>query len=100
MPRIIFWNVNRKDLTGFVCAATASTNADVVVLIENNVSIRETLEALQANVSEDFYHPTATLESDMRFHCFCRNRELDLYETHSESRISVGNSKLGGIELF
>lgn len=93
MPRIIFWNVNKKNLTGFVCSMTASTNADVVVLIENNVSSEETLQALQTKVSEDFYSPDA--KSDQRFHCFCRNRELNLSETHSEFRISVREFHIG-----
>lgn len=95
MPRIIFWNVNKKNLTSLVCSVTTSTNADVVVLIENDVSIEETLQALQTDVSQDFYHPYATLESDKRFHCFCKNRELDLSETHSELRISVRKLQIG-----
>ncbi len=95
MPRIIFWNVNKKDLTSFVCSITASTNADIVVLIENKVSIEETLQALRMNVSADFYLPYATLKSDKRFYCFCRNRELDLSETHNELRTSVRKLQIG-----
>ncbi len=96
MPRIIFWNVNKKDLTSFVCSITASTNADAVVLLENNVPIKKTLQALQTNISEDFYHPNALPESTgQKFHCFCRKRELDLSETHNESRTSVRELKIG-----
>lgn len=95
MPRIIFWNVKRKGLTRFVCSITASTNADVVVLIENNVSIEETLQALQRNVSEDFYYPDVISAPPHRFHCFCRNRQLDLSETHFGTRISVRKLQIG-----
>jgi endonuclease/exonuclease/phosphatase (EEP) superfamily protein YafD len=95
LPRIIFWNVHKKELTSLVCSITASTNADVVVLIENNVSIEKTLEALRTNVSEDFYHPNVSSESDKRFQCFCRNSELDLSETHSGIRTSVRKFQIG-----
>lgn len=95
MPRIIFWNVNKKNLTDFVCSIATSTNADIVVLIENSVSIEDTLEALQTNVSEDFYHPNASMESDKRFHCFCRNNALNLSEIHFETRTSVREFQIG-----
>jgi exonuclease III len=87
--------VNRKELTSFVCSITASTNADVVVLIENNVSTEKTLQALRTNVSQDFYYPNAISKSDQRFHCFCRNPELDLSETHSGTRTSVREFQIG-----
>lgn len=95
MPRIIFWNVNNKDLTNFVCSITASTNADIVVLIENNVSFEETLQALRSNVSRDFYYPNVITETDKRFHCFCKRPELDLSETHSGIRTSVRKFQIG-----
>jgi endonuclease/exonuclease/phosphatase (EEP) superfamily protein YafD len=98
--RIIFWNVNKKDLTNLVCLMTASTNADVVVLNENKIPSTAMLKALQKNVSEDFYCPNArTKDSDARFkerfHCFARNRELDLSEVHSGFRTSVRGLTVG-----
>lgn len=100
MLQIIFWNVNKKELTGFVCSITASTNADIVVLIENNVSTKKTLQALQTNVSQDFYYPNVISKSDKRFHCFCRNPGLDLSETHSGSRTSVRKFQIGEHKTF
>lgn len=93
--RIIFWNVNKKDLTSFICSITASTNADIVVLNENRVSCMKTLQALQDNVSKDFYYPNTSPTSEKRFHCFCRNSELDLSEIHSGYRTSVRKIKIG-----
>lgn len=87
--------MNKKELTTFVCSITASTKADIVVLIENIVSTEKTLQALQTNVSQDFYCPNVISESDQRFHCFCRNPELDLSETHSGFRTSVRKLQLG-----
>jgi len=89
LTRIIFWNVNKKDLTSLVCSISTSTNADVVVLAENSVPSEETLLALQTNVSRDFYFPKVISKSGHRFHCFCRNPRLDLSETHESGRTSV-----------
>ena len=93
--RILFWNVNKKELTRLVCSITASTNADVVVLLENIVSMEETLQALQANVSRDFYHPTVISTDQQRFHCFCKSPALDLSETHDGTRTSVRKLRIG-----
>ena len=93
MPRIVFWNVNKKDLTKQVCAIAASTNADVVVLNENEVSSEHTLQYLQRDVSADFYYPAVI--SDKRFHCFCKNTDLDLSESHDLDRASVRKLKIG-----
>lgn len=91
--RIIFWNVNNKDLKDHVCSLADSTNADVVVLNENHTSIEDTLNALQQTVSADFYVPKST--SERRFHCFCRTRILDVTEVHAGFRTSVRNLKIG-----
>jgi len=101
LPRIIFWNTNKKDLTDLVCSITASTNADIVVLIESNGSPKEMLTALQTNVSPDFYYPTV-IEPQIRqrFHCFCRTPKLDLSEIHSGVRVSVRKLKIGHDETL
>lgn len=93
MLRIIFWNISKKDLTDAVCSVAESTNADVVVLNESSLPIRKTLQTLQTNVSRDFYCPDAS--SDKRFHCFCRNRGLDMSEVHSGLRFSVRKLRIG-----
>jgi exonuclease III len=93
LSRIFFWNVNKKDLTSYVCSIATSTNSDVVVLNENTVPSVDMLQALQKNVSQDFYSPDAL--SEKRFHCFCRNPELDLSEIHYGERTSVRKLKIG-----
>jgi len=92
--RIIFWNVNNKDLTGTVCSLADSTMADVIVLNENKIPSADTLRELQGNVSNDFFIPRAV--SEKRFHCFCRNPELDMSEVHEGFRTSVRKLKLEG----
>jgi exonuclease III len=87
LSRIVFWNVNRKDLTDAVCALAKSTAADVIILNENNVPSSETLCALRQEVSPEFYIPAPA--SEERFHCFCKNSALDLSEIHSGFRTSV-----------
>ena len=91
--RIVFWNVNNKDLTNAVCSLASSTMADVLILNENKIPSADTLRALQKNVSVDFYIPLPASEN--RFHCFCRTPKLDLSEVHSGFRTSVRKLKLG-----
>ena len=70
-----------------------STNADIVVLNENSIPMKETLQALQKNVSRDFYCPVAS--PTQRFHCFCRNHKFGMSETNSVSRMSVRKLQIG-----
>lgn len=98
LPRIIFWNVNKNDLTNSVCAIAASTDADVIVLSENIIPSTDTLQRLQSEVSENFYYPEVI--SEKRFHCFCKDRTLDLSEIHSGSRTSVRKLKIGQNRLL
>jgi exonuclease III len=93
--RILFWNVNKKDLTKFVCALAESTMADVIVLNENLLESSETLRALQ-DVSTDFYIPTSISEiSKKRFHCFCRQPLLNISEVNVLDRASVREFRIG-----
>jgi exonuclease III len=87
MYRVIFWNVNKKDLRGHVCSIAATTNADAIVLNENSVKAAGTLAALQSRVSKSFSYPKVI--SDKRFQCFCRTQSMDLSEVHSGNRLSV-----------
>ncbi len=101
MPRILFWNVNKKDLTDLVCKIAASTEADVVVLNENSIPIENTLQQLQSQVSESFYYPEAfSAISEVRFHCFCKRPELDLSEAHAVLRTSVRKLNVGRHRLL
>lgn len=87
MLRIIFWNVNRSDLTELVCSLVSTTKADIIILNENRVTPEITLDRLRMDVSKDFHIPH--LSSNDRFHCFCLNRNLDFSQVHSGFRISV-----------
>lgn len=58
------------------------TDADIVVLNENQVASPKTLEALQKRVSTDFYYANCTEKSEKRFHCFCKHRHIvDLFSS-------------------
>jgi exonuclease III len=96
LSRILFWNVNKKDLTKFVCALAKSTMADVIILNENLLESSKTLSALQKDVSPDFYIPTTISEiSKARFHCFCRKPLLDISEVNALDRASVREFRIG-----
>lgn len=86
LSRFVFWNVNKKDLTKYVCALADSTNADVIVLNENPVKSCDTLKSLQNSVSSEFFIPDVILET--RFHLFCRNKQLNMDEVHKGNRTS------------
>lgn len=93
MCRIIFWNVQRKDLTQLVCDLALATGADVLVLNECAVPISITLQALTKTVDRLFFVPESSSEN--RFHCFCRHAALDLAEVHKGFRTSVRKLRLG-----
>jgi exonuclease III len=93
LTRFIFWNVNKKDLTKYVCALARSTKPDVVVLNENTVPSSRTLDALRREVCADFFVPHCTSED--RFHCFCTRSDLDMSEIHSGSRVNVRLWRMG-----
>lgn len=98
MTRIVFWNVNNRDLTPNVCSLAAKTEADVIVLNENKVSAGRTLQALRQVVESSFFIPVPA--SGTRFHCFCRESSLDLSEVHSGFRISVRRFSFGSNRLL
>lgn len=98
MPRILFWNVNKRNLTEQVCSLATENFVDVVVLNECSVPDTTTLEALQMEVSPDFYIPKAG--SRDRFHCFCRNSGLDMSEVHSGVRISVRRARISSLTVL
>lgn len=93
MCRIVFWNLKRKPLTNLVAEMALASDADVVVLAECSAPISTTLEALKGKVDARFFTPNST--STDRFHCFCRNQELDLTEIHTGLRTSVRRLRLG-----
>lgn len=97
MTRIIFWNVNNKDLTRLVCSLAIATTADVIVLNENSVPSADSLRDLRATVSPDFFIPTST---ERRFHCFCRNPRLDMSEVHNGFRTSVRKLSIGTHQML
>jgi hypothetical protein len=37
MYRVVFWNVNKKDLSEHVCSIALATEADAIVLNENSI---------------------------------------------------------------
>lgn len=92
--RIVYWNVNRTDLSSLVCSIASATNADLIVLNENSVPSFITLEKLQQEVSPEFFVPRASTEK--RFQCFCRHPDLDMTEVHSGFRISVRSLRISG----
>lgn len=88
MSRILFWNVQKKDLTPLVCDLARDSNADVIILNESGISRDKTLDSLKEGVNRLFFSPTAIL-TDHRFQCFCRDRLLNMKEIHNGDRMSV-----------
>lgn len=93
MVRIVFWNVNKKNLGRLVCSLAATTSADVIILNENVVPSESTLLELKETVSNEFFIPIST--SEKRFHCFCRESRLNMDEVHNGFRTNVRKLQLG-----
>ena len=96
--RVLFWNVNRRDLTPLIVSLAGSKAADIVVLNEPPPAGADTLAALRGNVSDKFYEPAA--QPGGRFRCYARDAGLDLTEVHDGSRTSVRRLRLGGDNLL
>lgn len=96
--RIVFWNVNRKALSGHIAEMAVATSADVVVLAEYGESAVTTRDRLACDVDSSFFIPSSI--SDQRFHCFCRVPDLDLTEVHCGMRMSVRRMRLGAGEVL
>lgn len=94
MCKILFWNVNRKELSSTISKIANSTNADVIVLCEPSNQSDLTLQVLQQEVSKDFISPYSN--SIDRFHCFIRSKNLDLTELHKGKRTSYTKLNIGG----
>lgn len=94
--KILFWNVNRRDLRSLVVEATVAEGADVIVIIENPISSAATLQTLQNRVSSHFYCPTSIVG---RFQLYSREASLDLTETYGGDRVSLRRLTHNGIML-
>lgn len=96
--RLLFWNVNKRDLTDLICAIVAERDVDAVVLVEALTSSEgKTLSGLHSQVSHDFRWIPSVRN---RFCVFSRNPSLNLDEFHSGFRTSVRDLRLGGDRLM
>jgi endonuclease/exonuclease/phosphatase (EEP) superfamily protein YafD len=95
--KILFWNLNRKDLRHHVCEAARWSSSDVVVLIESSETSAQTLKALRSDVSPSFYYPLCT---PGRFQLFCRDVSLNLAEIYGGDRVSLRRFTYAGTELL
>ena len=72
--KLLFWNVNKKDLIELVLAIAIESDVDVIVLNECNHSADKTLASLRADVSKSFRHSNSVHEN--RFQLFYRDQSL------------------------
>jgi exonuclease III len=55
--RFLFWNLNKRDIPGFVAHLARQENADVVVLAECRIPTAQLLETLNAEASDYHFAP-------------------------------------------
>lgn len=96
MLRILFWDLNKKDLRRHVCDAAKAVSADVIILIEAGETSANTLTMLKSFVSSSFYFPHAVIN---RFQIFARNSSLDLAEVYGGNRVSLRRLSYAGNDL-
>jgi exonuclease III len=92
--KIIFWNVNRKNLTSLVCDMARDTDAHAIVLNEWAAKSKDVLRELRSKVNKDYTIPPL-IPPEGRFQCFCRDKSLDLTEVHKGMRTSVRKLNVG-----
>ena len=97
MAKILFWNLNRRDLRVLLCEAAQACSADVVVLIECGETSADTLATLKSNLSPDFHQPSSTAG---RFQRFCRDASLHLNEFYGGDRVSLRRLLYKGAEFI
>ena len=97
MIRILFWNLNRKNLSSLVSIAAKQLAIDVVALIESDISSTQMLNVLKSTASPNFYVPVAMTG---RIQLFCRDPKLNLNEIYSGNRISIRKISITGVELL
>ena len=98
MFKILFWNLNRKDLRSLVSAAALATDADVLILIENLSTEKETLDTLRVDTGFDFVVPKNWESS--RFYFFTKNREVRWGEFHDDDRLSIRSLRYSDQEIL
>jgi endonuclease/exonuclease/phosphatase family protein len=97
--KIIFWNVNRKDLTSLVCDMARDTEAHAIVLNEWVAESQDVLKQLRSKVNRSYDVPTL-ISSESRFQCFRRDKSLDLTEVHKGFRTSVRKLNTGSTQAL
>lgn len=86
MLRILFWNLNKKDLQHQVCRIAKEKLANIIILIETDFDHKDMLDALRAQVLPTFCRPRS---SPSRFEIFSCDTCFDLTELYAGDRISI-----------
>lgn len=97
MLRILFWNLNKKDLRRHVCEAAKSISSDVLILTESGETAANTLATLQSEVATSFYIP---LSIPNHFQIFSREPRLSLAELQGDDRFTLRRLSYAGTELI
>jgi hypothetical protein len=99
LSKIIFWNLNRKNLTSLVCDIARDIDAHAIILNEWVADSKAVLKELRLKINKNFYVPSS-IAPEGRFQCFCRDKSLDLTEVHKANRISVRKLNIGSIQAL
>src|ERR1035437_8682412 len=94
MPKFLFWNLNRRDLHGFVRNLARQENADVVILAECPTPPARLLEELNAD-SPDYQYAPGNCGHLLFFTRFDSRFLTPLFESH---RISIRRLVLPGCQ--
>jgi hypothetical protein len=76
MPKILFWNLNKKDLTGEICSLIQTFDVDVLVLAESLIPDSEILSALNAGQCRIFF-------KDLNL-----STRIKIYSTYEDRRLT------------
>lgn len=95
--RILFWNLNKKDLCDLLQNVVVAADADIVILVENKLTSADTLAELQHRISPAFYSP---ISNTQRFQLFSRDKRHGLSEVYVGNRITIRRMNHSGDDLL
>jgi len=98
MPKVLFWNIGRRNLLKSITGIVASRGIDLLILAESRIPLGEVLKALNSEPSASPFRSTRTLCPSIDIFCRFSSRRI-VPESESE-RMSIRRLSLPTYDEF